>query len=610
MLFRFLKPYKKEVIILSFLAVIYTCIALAVPWVYKQVFDDLLPHYSPELLITLCVMIGLICFFSIIINAISYTLIVRVRSHFTMDMRTALMKDFLEYPYFFYVKHPGSLLVGLFGTDMENLGEFVWNGLRFFLSGIQLVLMLGFILVVVGLRLFLLFVCAILLYFIWTMIFRNCSLRYSRRIHSVRDQLYGHFTAVYRNIKEIKCFHLYDKAGETLKSLHSQKMNLSRISVLFESLLEIGGSLCVRVSLIIIFIFGYYGILINNYTPGFVMTNIVYAVTIIYPIVTFFTSFSSCYFSWHIFAKIRPFVGLKGEIQEGSEIQGSEIQAWEKQEPGIEEPGRGITISCLYFSYPADTHREEDSNYPGSPSPVLRDLSMKIPASSICTIVGTSGAGKTTLVSLLVKLYQPPRDSIYIAGQDICDISITSLRKLIGIVTQDPHIFHDTIRNNIDPDNRLTDSDIHDICSLVSLQPLFRQLPLGLETMMTERGQNLSGGEKQRLALARGLARGNRVMILDEVTSALDMATEGEIINTIQCLRDQKGITFINISHRLAFARHSDHVFVLEQGTIKEQGCHDTLMNMGGRYYEIITSVKDNALLLHGGINEKTGVRM
>lgn len=167
---------------------------------------------------------------------------------------------------------------------------------------------------------------------------------------------------------------------------------------------------------------------------------------------------------------------------------------------------------------------------------------------------------------------------------DIRNIQTRSLRKLIGVVPQEPFILNDTLRANINPDGQLSDEQIYEICEQVSLDTLIKQLPDGLNTLMLERGQNLSGGEKQRVVLARMLARGNKVMILDEVTSALDAATELSIIRTIQSLRRLKGITIIEVSHRLELARNSDRIFVLEEGRVVEEGSHKELLERGGRY--------------------------
>ncbi|MBN1799527.1 MAG: ABC transporter ATP-binding protein [Spirochaetales bacterium] len=572
MLWHYIKPYRKRIILLSLLAVVYAFIALAVPWVYKTVFDELIPRYSDELLLMLCGIIVLICLVSIAINVVNYTVLVRIRTDFSRNLRLKAMDGFLDYPFSFYQQQPASKLIGLVGADMEKLSELIWNILRFLLAAIQLIIMLSFILCVLEVKVFLLFLSAIVLYFVWALLFRKLSIRYGERSLILRDKITKLCYDIFPKIKEIKCYGLYRERIQQLENLNIQERRLSAKTALFESLVAVGASLPVRLSLVALFIFGYYGIIIGNYTPGYIMTTLVYAGTIVYPIGILFSSFTACYFSWYVLDQVRPYLGLEREPAEGHVLN---------------DLGRGLRIVDLNFSYPPRRVHYRNIG-PGSSDPViLKDLNLVIPEASICTIVGSSGAGKTTLVSLLVKLQESPRGSIFLNGIDIRDIQTESLRRLIGVVTQEPYILNETLRANIDPEARLDEKRISKICSAVKLDSLLNQLPQGLDTLMLERGQNLSGGERQRVVLARRLARGNRVMILDEITSALDMTTEAEIINTIQHLRRHEGITFIGISHRPSLARCADWIFVLEQGRIIEQGCHNELITKGGRYNEL-----------------------
>jgi ABC-type bacteriocin/lantibiotic exporter with double-glycine peptidase domain len=574
LLWQWIIPYKNKIILLNLLAIFHAFIALSAPWVYRTVFDELIPHYSDALLFMLCGFIALICLFSIVINVVTHTSLVGIRSDFSKNLRLKSMDGFLDYPFSFYQRQPASKLISLVGADMEKLADLLWNSLRFLLSAIQLFIMLGFILCILEVKIFLLFLSVIVFYFFWSLMFRRLSIRYGERSLLLRDKITKHCFDIFPKIKEIKCYGLYNERIKQLKKINTQERRLTTRTTLFESLVEVGASLPVRLAMVALFIFGYYGIIVGDYTPGYIMTTLIYAGTIVYPIGILFSSFAACYFSWHVVAKVRPFLGLKRESNRGFIL---------------EDLKQSLHIVGLNFSYPSRQTNSTNCKQEECSPLILNDLNLMIPAGSICTIVGSSGAGKTTLVSLLVKLQEAPRGSIFLNGIDICDIQTQSLRNLIGVVTQEPYILNDTLRANIDPETRLSDKRICEILKQVALDSLLDQLPDGLDAYMLEDGQNLSGGEKQRLVLARRLARGNRVMILDEITSALDLATEAEIINTIQSLRMYQGITFIGISHRPSLARHSDRIFVMEQGRIVEQGHHNDLMERRGRYYELFS---------------------
>jgi ATP-binding cassette, subfamily B, bacterial len=584
LLARFLLPYTKKIILLCILALLYAFVSLATPLVYRTIFDELLPNYTEGLLLGLCLIIALICVLSITLNALTYKLLVAVRVDFSHDLRLAAMDGFLDYPYSFYQKSPSSRLVALVGADMEKLAELVWNLLRLVISGVQLVIMLGFVCLFLEIRICVLFLGVIVLYFFWSLRFRKLSLTYGKESLQLRDDIYKHCYDIFPKIREIKCFGLYKTRLRRLKNLNERERRLAAKATVFESLLALGASLPVRLCMVVIFIFGYLGITAGSYTPGYIMIILIYTGTIIYPIVTFFNSFADCYFFWHIRDEVRPFLGLKREQNDGITVTGLQ---------------QGIIVRGLDFSYPPSGPNGNGRRKRQSRPPVLHGVTLTVPTGGFCTLVGASGAGKTTFISLLVRLYDAPRGSIYIDGRDICDIHPAGLRRLIGVVTQEPYILNDTLRANIDPDGELGDTRILEICTRVSLDTLLGQLPLGLDTVLLEGGQNLSGGERQRVVLARRLARGNRIIILDEATSALDEATEKEIINTIIRLRKQSGITFIGISHRLEPARLSDMIYVFEHGRVAEQGTHDELLAYNSRYHELFRKSREYNNPLH-----------
>jgi len=217
---------------------------------------------------------------------------------------------------------------------------------------------------------------------------------------------------------------------------------------------------------------------------------------------------------------------------------------------------------------------------------VLRGLSFTAAPGTLTALVGPSGAGKTTISALLPRLYDVTTGAIEIDGHDIRDLTLESLRGAIGVVMQDAHLFHETIAENLRyAKNDATEDEMRIACESAQIWDLIKSLPNGLDTMVGERGHRLSGGEKQRLAIARLLLKSPAVVILDEATAHLDSENEASVQAALQSAL--KGRTSIVIAHRLSTVRDADQILVLEKGQIVERGKHDELVARGGLYADL-----------------------
>ena len=217
---------------------------------------------------------------------------------------------------------------------------------------------------------------------------------------------------------------------------------------------------------------------------------------------------------------------------------------------------------------------------------VLKGLSFTAAPGTLTALVGPSGAGKTTISALLPRLYDVTTGAIEIDGHDIRDLTLESLRGAIGVVMQDAHLFHETIAENLRyAKNDATEDEMRIACESAQIWDLINSLPNGLDTMVGERGHRLSGGEKQRLAIARLLLKSPAVVILDEATAHLDSENEALVQAALQSAL--KGRTSIVIAHRLSTVRDADQILVLEKGQIVERGKHDELVASGGLYADL-----------------------
>jgi ABC-type transport system involved in Fe-S cluster assembly fused permease/ATPase subunit len=215
--------------------------------------------------------------------------------------------------------------------------------------------------------------------------------------------------------------------------------------------------------------------------------------------------------------------------------------------------------------------------------PILKGLSFEVPAGKTVAIVGPSGAGKSTISRLLFRLYDVSSGKILIDGQDIRNVTQTSLRASIGMVPQDTVLFNDTIRYNIRYGRwDASDAEVEEAAQLAQIDGFIKMSPKGYETQVGERGLKLSGGEKQRVAIARTVLKAPPILVLDEATSALDSHTEQEIQDALE--RVSRGRTSLVIAHRLSTIVGADEIIVLDQGRIAERGTHSRLLASGGLY--------------------------
>ncbi|EAU83155.1 iron-sulfur clusters transporter ATM1 [Coprinopsis cinerea okayama7 len=237
--------------------------------------------------------------------------------------------------------------------------------------------------------------------------------------------------------------------------------------------------------------------------------------------------------------------------------------------------GGSIRFENVAFSYHPDR-------------PIFRNLSFTVPAGKKVAIVGPSGCGKSTVFRLLFRFYDPHSGKIYIDDQEITSVQLESLRKAIGVVPQDTPLFHQNIMHNVRY-GRLdaTDEEVIEATKKANVHNTIAKLPAGYDTQVGERGLMISGGEKQRLAVARVLLKDPEILFFDEATSALDAHTEHELMKNINSILHEKSRTSIFIAHRLRTVVEADMIIVLKDGEVVEQGTHDELMNARGLYHSM-----------------------
>jgi ATP-binding cassette subfamily B protein len=244
------------------------------------------------------------------------------------------------------------------------------------------------------------------------------------------------------------------------------------------------------------------------------------------------------------------------------------------QIPAREVQGE-VTFESVGFRYGADGDW------------TLRDVDLTVPAGTTLALVGETGAGKTTLAYLLARLYDPQEGAVRIDGIDVRELSLQSLAGIVGVVSQETYLFHASVRDNLRfASSKATDVEIEAAAQAAQIHELVASLPEGYDTVVGERGYRFSGGEKQRIAIARAVLRNPPVLILDEATSALDAHTERAVQEALDRLAE--GRTVIAIAHRLSTVRRAEQIAVLEGGRVAELGRHHDLLELGDRYAAMV----------------------
>ncbi|HQQ67773.1 MAG TPA: ATP-binding cassette domain-containing protein, partial [Candidatus Cloacimonadota bacterium] len=252
--------------------------------------------------------------------------------------------------------------------------------------------------------------------------------------------------------------------------------------------------------------------------------------------------------------------------------------------PHIKEIAGKITVKDLRFRYADDL-------------PIIfKDISLNVEAGETLAIVGPTGCGKTSLIELLVRIYNPPANSIYIDDHEIYRIPLEVLRRDLVLVPQDIFLFSDTIANNIrlgNPEASL--EEVYEAARIASVYDEIMDFDHQFETMVGERGITLSGGQKQRVAISRALLTDPQVLILDDALSAVDTKTERQILERL--IEARKGKTTIIIAHRISSIQHADKIIVLTDAVIKERGNHSSLLRSGGIYHDLFEKQRIRAKL-------------
>ncbi len=560
-IFRLSKPYRLKFYVATVLAVASSAVGLSVPLGLKALLDTVFQSADAELLnVIALVLFGLFVAQAFLSFGSTYWL-EWVGERVVTDLRKRLYEHLHRLGFrYFSDKRLGEITsrltndVGSVRTALTNALPQTITVTFSLLGSIALMIMLNW-------RLSLIVFLTVPVVTLLTRYFGGKIRKLSRDIQddladstAVAEDALGAIRIVKAFAREVYEVGRYSESVENL-------FRTSRRKILLTSLFWSGIGVMFMTTLVIIFWYGGLEVLAGRLTTGDLVAFIFYAFSI---------SRSISQMS-RLYTDINTAVGASDRIFELLDEVPEIEDADEATE--IDHIDGRVTFESVRFAYEKDR-------------PVLKDINLNIRAGETVAVVGPSGAGKTTLINLIPRFFDPQEGKIMIDGIDIRNIRKQSLREHIAIVPQDVHLFGTTVKENIRY-GRLdaTDEEIRQAAADANALEFIRQIPDGLDAKVGEKGVKLSGGQRQRLAIARALLKDPGILLLDEATSSLDSESEAQVQEALERLM-QNRTTFI-IAHRLSTVQHADRIVVIEDGRIVQQGSHNQLLTIGGLYKQL-----------------------
>ena len=512
------------------------------------------------LFITVLLRLGLQGFQSYNIQAVGQRMTARIRNDlFSHSMSLSLR---------FHDKMPVGKLLTRLTSDVDALSEVFGSGAVGVLADFVSLIVISITMILIEWRLGILLLIVqipVTLFILWL------QKRYRKQNYKVREelsQLNANFQENLQGLEVVQMFRRQSLNGQNFFKTGTNYKNAVNGTIFYDSSISAFIEWVSLAAVALVISLGGYMVTSGAMGLGTLTTFILY--------------------SQRLFEPLRQLAERFTQIQGGltaveriSELLEKKIEIYDQINPKAENKklinSSKIVRGEVLFENVSFFYREDE--------PIINDLSFKINPGEHVALVGPTGSGKTTLIRLLCRLYEPQRGNIYIDGQNIKNIPIDSLRKQLGVVLQDTFLFSGNVADNLRLDSSIDNQRLKDICSDLGLNTLLRKLPNGLDTYIRERGGNLSSGERQLLSIARVAIRDPKVLIMDEATAFMDPSTEATLQRDLDRLLEKR--TALVIAHRLATIEASNRILVMRKGSLIEQGTHEELRALGGLYSQL-----------------------
>jgi ATP-binding cassette, subfamily B, multidrug efflux pump len=575
-LMQYMRPYKWRVFFALALTLAVTPLELAPPKLFQVAVDKYLVPASHQFLeitaakrglIIISVIYLLVLIFDFLAQYVQIRIMQRVGQQTMYDMRREIFGHIQRLPMSYFDRNPVGRLVTRVTTDVDALNDLFAAGVVTMINDFFLLAVMIGVLLFLNWRLALAALSVLPLIFVVTMVFRKYVRDANRRIRTAIARINAFLQEYISGMSIVQIFNREQKAKEEFERRNQDNMRAWRDAILAYALFYPAVEILSVAAIALIFWVGGLRVLSSSLTLGVLVAFMQYAQRFFRPIQDLSEKFNILQSA--MAASERIFKLLDEPLTVTSVPNAIRL----------EQPRGEIEFRNVWFSY-------RNVSEPAEEDWVLRDVSFRVAPGQSFAIVGHTGAGKTTLISLLLRFYDIQRGQILLDGIDIRLLDMQDLRRQFGIVLQDPFLFTGTIASNIRLGTRgITQATVEHAVEQIGLGEFICGLPEGVATDVNERGSTLSVGQRQLINFARALAHNPRFLILDEATSSVDTKTEIQIREALDRLLS--GRTALVIAHRLSTIQHADRILVFHKGRLREQGAHQELLAQRGIYYRL-----------------------
>ena len=575
-LMEYLRPYRWRVVLALALVAIVTPLELAPPWLFRLAIDryfvPALGHQIPEVrawngIIWVAAVFLAVLIFDFLAQYIQIRIMQRVGQQTMYDMRREIFRHMQRLPMSYFDRNPVGRLVTRVTTDVDALNDLFAPGVVTMINEFFLLAVKAAVLFSIDRRLAVDALAVLPFILVVTYFFRKYVRDANRRIRTAIARINSFLQEYISGMAVVQLFNREQKAREEFARRNRYNMLAWRDAILAFALFYPAVEFLSVATIALIYWSGGNRVLATGLSLGVLTAFTMYATRFFRPIQDLSEKFNILQSA--MAASERIFKLLDEPVTIDSDPHAATL----------DHPRGEIEFRNVWFTY-------RNVSQPADEDWVLRDVSFRVEPGQTFAIVGHTGAGKTTLISLLLRFYDIQRGQILLDGKDIRTIQLQDLRRQFGIVLQDPFLFTGTIESNI----RLGTSGIdrktvERAVDEIGLGDFIRSLPEGVASSVNERGSTLSVGQRQLINFARALAHNPRFLILDEATSSVDTKTELLIREALDRLLS--GRTALVIAHRLSTIQHADRILVLHKGRLREQGAHQELLAQRGIYYRL-----------------------
>ena len=575
-LLEYMRPYGWRVFLALALVMVVTPLELAPPVLFQKAIDNyLVPGMNGVLALSSAwrgilwislLYFGVLCF-DFLAQYIQIRIMQRVGQQTMYDMRTEIFGRLQRLPMSYFDKNPVGRLMTRVTTDVDALNDLFAAGVVTMINDFFLLAVMAGLLFRIDAKLALDAMAVLPFILVVTLIFRKYVRDANRKIRTAIARINAFLQEYISGMSVVQLFNRENKAREEFAKRNKDNMLAWRDAILAYALFYPAVEFLSFATIALIYWSGGNRILGNSLTLGILIAFTMFAQRFFRPIQDLSEKFNILQSA--MAASERIFKLLDEPITIESNPNAQRLVA----------PRGDIEFRNVWFSY-KNVAEPKDEDW------VLRDVSFRVSAGETFAIVGHTGAGKTTVISLLLRFYDIQRGQILLDGVDIRLLDLQELRRQFGIVLQDPFLFTGTVESNVRLGTEgITRKTVEHALDEVGLGDLMRSLPQGVETEVNERGSTLSVGQRQLISFARALAHNPRFLILDEATSSVDTKTELQIREALDRLLS--GRTALAIAHRLSTIQHADRILVFHKGRLREQGAHQDLLAQRGIYYRL-----------------------